>query len=63
LLEEPKGIEESISNGKAKEKKISAPATITNSEITITENSKPKGVESIAPSPRRMIGEDHFRGE
>ena len=64
LLEEPKGIEESRSNGKAKENKISAPAaTITNSEITITESSKPEGVESIAPSPRMMIGEEHFRGE
>jgi translation initiation factor 4A len=59
LPKEPKGIEESRSNGKAKENKISAPvATITNSEITITESSKP-----IAPSPRSMIGEEHFRGE
>jgi translation initiation factor 4A len=59
LPEEPKGIEESRSNGKAKENKISAPAaTITNSKITITESSKP-----IAPSPRSMIGEEHFRGE
>jgi translation initiation factor 4A len=64
LLEEPKGIEESISNGKAKENKISAPAaTITKSVITIIESSKPEGVESIAPSPRRMIGDEHFRGE
>jgi translation initiation factor 4A len=59
LPEEPKGIEESRSNGKAKENKISAlAATITNSKITITESSKP-----IAPSPRSMIGEEHFRGE
>jgi translation initiation factor 4A len=59
LPEEPKGIEESRSNGKAKENKISAPAAtiITNSE-TITESSK-----LIAPSPRSMIGEEHFRGE
>jgi translation initiation factor 4A len=63
VLEEPKGIEESRSNGKAKQN-ISAPtATITNSEKTETESSKPEGAQSIGPSPRSMIGEDHFGGE
>jgi translation initiation factor 4A len=64
VLEEPKGIEESRSDGKAKENKMSAPAaTITNSKKTTTESSKPEGVQSIGPSPRSMIGEEHFRGE
>lgn len=65
MLEEPKGTEESRSNGKAKENKISAPtATITDSEvIAAAESSKPEGVQFIAQSPRSMTGEENFRGE
>lgn len=64
LLEEPKGIEESTSNGKAKGNKISAPvATITNSEKTSSESSKSEPVQSIGPNPRSMLEEEHFTGE